>query len=106
MPGILLVVDASFGTRALSYYFFSKHPFTQERVEIFFSQSNAFPRYFTAICFSGTFAIIVNWFRSEVVTAAALVACIVGYSLLAAAGLVRSISQARREASSPKSQVR
>ena len=99
MPGLLLVLDASTGTRVLDYYFFSKHPFTQHRVaQLYFARSTAFPRYFSAIGFSIIFAIIANLLNSEIVTATALVVCVVAYGLLTAVSLVRSVVQAGREA--------
>lgn len=99
VPGILLVLDAGIGTRVLSYYFFSKHPFTQRRVEdLYFAKSTAFPRYAVALGFSAIFALVVNLLHSESGTAAAIVICIATYGVIAGLSLARSILQARKEA--------
>ena len=99
MPGILLVFDASIGTRVLSFYFFSKHPFTQRRVaDLYFACSTAFPRYAAAIGASVVFALAVYLLHSDVGTGVAIVVCVTAYGLIAAFGLVRSVSRARREA--------
>ena len=102
MPGILLVFDASVGTRVLSFYFFIKHPFTQGRVaELYFAKQTAFPRYAAAIVFSAIFSITVYLLNSDVGTGAAIVICVVAYGVLAVVSLVRSVSQARRETQQP-----
>ena len=98
MPGLLLWLDASLGTRALGFYFFSSHAFTQRRVEdLYFARPTAFPRYAGAIGLSAIFALVVGLFQSDLATGIGLVTCVVGYSLLAGTSLVRAIRKAARE---------
>lgn len=98
MPGILLLLDASVGTRVLSFYFFATHPFTYQRVqELYFARSASFGRYGVAVILSVVFAGMVASVQSEVAIAAGLVGCVVLYGLLTGVGLVRCILQAKRE---------
>ncbi len=98
MPGILLLLDASTGTQVLNYYFFAKHPFTQQRVEnLYFARSTSFPRYGAAVVLGAIFAAVVVALHSEMAIVIGLVGSVVAYGLLAGASLVRCILQASRE---------
>jgi hypothetical protein len=102
MPGMLLLLDAGVGTQVLNYYFFARHPFTQERVEeLYFARTTSFPRYVVALVLSAIFAAVVSALHSELAIAVGLVGAVVAYGLLTAVGLVRCILQANREVQRP-----
>jgi hypothetical protein len=102
MPGMLLLLDASFGTQVLNYYFLAKRPFSQQRVEeLYFAQSASFPRYVVALVLSAIFAAIVGLLHSDIAIAVGIVGSVVAYGAVTAVGLVRCILQAGREARRP-----